>query len=178
MWISFASFNFKSVFTEEHNWKLKYGFLIIWHNFYEKWYAALTACKCITICKIHSSANSLFFKEDLALCIRKWFYLQITENVILKQSFLAKMDGASQNCGCVILIMTVEMTQMSPHICAGKVWSVSFQSMCILCCLHYLMIGPNYGNLLKQWWTFRFCDNRGFEFTKEKCTSSVQRRYF
>lgn len=52
--------------------------------------------------------------------------------MILKQSFLAKMEGASQNYGCVILIMTVEMTQMSPLICAGKILSVSCAIMCFI----------------------------------------------
>jgi hypothetical protein len=49
------------------------------------------------------------------------FYLQITESAILKRSLHVKTDIASQSCGCVILIMTVGMTQMNPHTCAGKV---------------------------------------------------------
>jgi hypothetical protein len=49
--------------------------------------------------------------------------------VILEQSLHVKMDAAFQSCGCVILIMTVEMTRMNLLICAGKVMLETYESL-------------------------------------------------
>jgi hypothetical protein len=57
--------------------------------------------------------------------------------VILERSLHVKMDAAFQSFGCVISIMTAEMTRMNPLICAGKALLGTCESLCVLCFLSH-----------------------------------------
>jgi len=78
-----------------------------------------------TVIYFEDEARKFFFFFHLCTMelVNYQFYSQITESAILKQNLHVKTDIASRSCGCVILIMIVEMTQMNPHTCAGKVSS-------------------------------------------------------